>query len=852
MKQIIKMFIAVVLLIAVLPVVFAGNVENNWFYAYGTNAPLTNVQGLAFTCTDATCRYVTGSAWFNGNSGASNLLSIEYPGTPSITQYAEYFFAQGYIPMGAVAEDYGTGGVYNYNVYFYKANNCHSPVDSFAITNSVYANEPLVINIPALVDSTVTSAFRKTTAPPYYTPSGFNDYYSALTNVILNVYNPNGTLAYTETKQVNLFADSQQEVTFTWTPTLAGNNYRATITTNVIDDQCASHTDQSAAKNFNVLPARPTNQCYTLLNNLEYNPKFPINGRSNVTFTYEKISNYVGANPDVKTGIPTSTTYTIRRGQSDASGAVVYSSAQQLPASSTTIFTEFSTQWLANVGIGWYTMYITGIGTSPLCNGLNNTGETVSAEFYVESPPMVNVFFDVYDNANGAKIQNAAVTFNGQTINTDANGMATFSNVPGTNTYAYTVTHAQYNTVTGSQYIGETDTTLHIPMIRINNNAPQFTSTPLTTACLNQAYSYDADAVDPEGDPVTFSLNGPAGMTINTANGVVSWTPTATGSYTALVTASDDHGASNTQQFTIAVRDCNANTAPVIMSAAVTNACLNQAYAYQVNAVDAQGDAIVYSLTTSPAGMIISAAGLVAWTPTAVGQYAVTVRATDGRDATLFNQQPFTLTVTDCSNMGPRIVSTPVTVAYDGQLYQYDVEAIDPEGDSITYTLDAASLARNMTINPTNGLIQWTPQPGDMALSPFTVTVTATSLGGSASQTYQITVSEESVRFYVSDMSVYVKLLTGDYVSPGDTMQLMFTMANEGRKDFENVQALAYVDDMQMRGVAGPFDLNSGDEVTKRVYLTVPNNAGKGTHYLRLIVNSNMGWREVYRDFKVR
>ena len=61
--------------------------------------------------------------------------------------------------------------------------------------------------------------------------------------------------------------------------------------------------------------------------------------------------------------------------------------------------------------------------------------------------------------------------------------------------------------------------------------ALHFTSAPVLIAFVNQAYSYDADveALPATGD-ICFSLHeGPAGMTINGATGVIEWTPASLG-----------------------------------------------------------------------------------------------------------------------------------------------------------------------------------------------------------------------------------------------------------------------------------------------------------------------------------
>ena len=60
------------------------------------------------------------------------------------------------------------------------------------------------------------------------------------------------------------------------------------------------------------------------------------------------------------------------------------------------------------------------------------------------------------------------------------------------------------------------------------NSPPTITTTPGTGGTVGFNYSYDANATDPENDPLTWSLvSGPTGMTINSTTGLVSWTPTS-------------------------------------------------------------------------------------------------------------------------------------------------------------------------------------------------------------------------------------------------------------------------------------------------------------------------------------
>ncbi|MBI3467961.1 MAG: tandem-95 repeat protein [Planctomycetes bacterium] len=59
------------------------------------------------------------------------------------------------------------------------------------------------------------------------------------------------------------------------------------------------------------------------------------------------------------------------------------------------------------------------------------------------------------------------------------------------------------------------------------NRPPVINSTPDLTATINAEYAYDVDALDPDFDPIEYAvLDGPEGMTIDPATGLITWTPT--------------------------------------------------------------------------------------------------------------------------------------------------------------------------------------------------------------------------------------------------------------------------------------------------------------------------------------
>jgi hypothetical protein len=208
------------------------------------------------------------------------------------------------------------------------------------------------------------------------------------------------------------------------------------------------------------------------------------------------------------------------------------------------------------------------------------------------------------------------------------------------------------------------------------NHHPTITSFPITLATVNQTYTYNVTATDPDGDTLTyFLIISPAGMTINSTTGLINWTPTSTGDYDVTVEVSDNGSPvkSVTQSFAINVEEEQepTNHAPIITSTPDTTATINQTYAYNVDAIDPDGDTLTYSLTISPTGMTInSTTGLINWTPTSTGYYDVTVDVSDNGSPIKSTTQSFTIHVGQAPvNQPPTITSTPLTTAIVDQAY---------------------------------------------------------------------------------------------------------------------------------------------------------------------------------------
>jgi RHS repeat-associated protein len=300
------------------------------------------------------------------------------------------------------------------------------------------------------------------------------------------------------------------------------------------------------------------------------------------------------------------------------------------------------------------------------------------------------------------------------------------------------------------------------------NLDPEFTSTPPVTVKAGERLVYRATATDLNDDNLTFELVvAPKGMAI-APNGTISWRPPlgSVGTHDVIARVSDGRGGIDLQAFKIEVTP--GNTPPAFISQLPENVSpgVGQPFQYQAKAFDLDGDAITYSIVTNntrnvtpPNATIDPATGVVNWTPTAAQQggafnwayagevepWEILIKATDNKGGEAF--QRLSLVVTPpAPNRAPAITSTPRTNTRLDKTYFYQVEATDPDGNPLTYSLinppagmafaTPATTPAGQTFS--EGLITWTPGVSQQGTHPITVRV-SDSRGGFATQTFNLT-----------------------------------------------------------------------------------------------------------------
>jgi hypothetical protein len=276
--------------------------------------------------------------------------------------------------------------------------------------------------------------------------------------------------------------------------------------------------------------------------------------------------------------------------------------------------------------------------------------------------------------------------------------------------------------------------------------------------------TFTATATDSDlpADTLTFSLDAASialGMSIDANTGDFSWTPTeAQGGLTPSVTVTvTDNGTGNlidSETFTITVNDIN--VAPVL--GAIGNQTVDELATLTFTATatdsDLPADTLSFSLEAASIalGMSIDAnTGDFSWIPTeAQGGLtpSVTVTVTDDGTGNLIDSETFTITVNDINvapvlgAIGDQSVDELATLTFTATATDSDLPA-----DTLTFSLDAASIALGMSIDANTGDFSWTPTEAQGGLTPsVTVTVTDSGTGNLIdSETFIITVTDINV-----------------------------------------------------------------------------------------------------------
>ncbi|MHB8800639.1 MAG: putative Ig domain-containing protein [Thermoanaerobaculia bacterium] len=287
-----------------------------------------------------------------------------------------------------------------------------------------------------------------------------------------------------------------------------------------------------------------------------------------------------------------------------------------------------------------------------------------------------------------------------------------------TGTFNFTVTATDANGCTGTRAY-----TLVVA-------CPVITVSPASLANATAGTAYGPVSLTQTGGvgTTTYAVTAgapPTGITLTTA-GVLSGTPTVTGTFDFTVTATDANGCTGTRAYTLVV------ACPVITvtPATLTGGTTGVAYSQSVGSTGGLGT-VAYTVTAGlpPAGLALTSAGVLSGTPTAAGSYMFTVTATDANGCT--GSQAYTVVI-----VCPTIAVGPGTLTNGtvGTAYSQTVVGAGG-GGTYLYAVTAGTPPAGLSLDGASGAITGTPTAADL----YAFTITATDqYGCSGATAYEV------------------------------------------------------------------------------------------------------------------
>ena len=175
----------------------------------------------------------------------------------------------------------------------------------------------------------------------------------------------------------------------------------------------------------------------------------------------------------------------------------------------------------------------------------------------------------------------------------------------------------------------------------VGSGPPQITSAGTASGTVGTSFQYQIAATN---SPTSFNATGlPAGLAIDTSSGLISGTPTRTGTSSVALSATNASGT-GTATLTLTI---NAAAVPAITSSANATGTAGVGFQYQITATNTPTS---FNASGLPAGLKVNtSSGLISGTPTAAGTSSVTLSATNASGT---GNATLTLTVNPAASPG--------------------------------------------------------------------------------------------------------------------------------------------------------------------------------------------------------
>ena len=262
-----------------------------------------------------------------------------------------------------------------------------------------------------------------------------------------------------------------------------------------------------------------------------------------------------------------------------------------------------------------------------------------------------------------------------------------------------------YATVSASNLSGSGNSSLIVTILP--PPPPVITSATTATGVYGSLFNFQ---VTGSNNPTSYTASGlPAGLSMDTSMGLISGTPTVTGTFNASVNAINA-GGTGTASFTVTILP---SPPPVLTSSSVATGTSGYAFAYQITASNSPTS---YGANGLPSGLSVNTStGLISGTPTVIGTSSPSISASN-----LFGTGSASLTIAIVPPP-PVITSATAATGTNGNAFTYQITA---SNNPASY--GASGLPVGLAVNPGTGLITGTPTIS----GSFNASVTATNDGG--------------------------------------------------------------------------------------------------------------------------
>ncbi|MBW3011788.1 hypothetical protein KY311_01250 [Candidatus Woesearchaeota archaeon] len=95
------------------------------------------------------------------------------------------------------------------------------------------------------------------------------------------------------------------------------------------------------------------------------------------------------------------------------------------------------------------------------------------------------------------------------------------------------------------------------------------------------------------------------------------------------------------------------------------------------------------------------------------------------------------------------------------------------------------------------------------------------------------------------------RLTRGEFLPVGEMLESAIAVSNLGEEDLEDVRITVGVPDLGIHMRAGPFDLDDNDDISKELFMEIPEWAQPGDYTIRIDVSNDQIQRVIHREFTV-